>query len=442
MSEILLLGISHKTAPVAVRERLALTQAQAPEFLKDLVSTPAIREAVVISTCNRTELLLVVGDAVEAETTALGALATQAGIRPTELAESIYSPKNCDAARQLFRVCAGLDSMIVGEAEVQGQVRKAFEVALAAGTAGPLSSRLFNAALKTGKRARSETAIGAGGASVSSVAVDLAQDALGDLGSRHVVIIGAGETAELTAQALAAKGVTTVFIANRRADRARSLAARFGGGVLPLDRLPEQLQDADMVVAATASPHPIIGEEELKVVMDARGHRPLLVLDIAVPRDVEHGCGDIEGVTLIDVDGLQRTVARNRAGREGESVRAEQIVEEELQRFATWLGQLDVVPTIAALREHGSEIVEQVIAENAGRWEGASPRDLARVEAMARSIMNRLLHEPTIRLKALGDGRGHGRLETIRELFGLEEGAADAVGQDEAAGNVRQLRRP
>ena len=442
MSELLLLGISHKTAPLALRERLALTQAQVPEFLHDLVATPQIREAVVISTCNRTELLLVVGDPVEAESAALGALASRAGIRPTELADAIYSPRNCDAARQLFRVSAGLESMIVGEAEVQGQVRRAYEMALAAGTAGPFSSRLFGAALKTGRRARSETAIGAGGASISSVAVDLAQDVLGDLSERHVVIIGAGETAELTAQALAAKGVTTIFVANRRADRARSLAHRFGGAVLPLDRLPEQLEHADMVVSSTASPHAIVGEEELGLVMEARRGRPLLILDIAVPRDVEHGCADLEGVTLVDVDGLQQVVARNRAGRVDESVRAEQIVEEELSRFASWLGQLDVVPTIAALREHGSGIVEQVLAENAGRWESASPRDLARVEAMARAVMNRVLHEPTIRLKTLGDGRGHGRLETIRELFGLEEGAGDAVEQEAAAGNVRHLRRP
>ena len=442
MSELLLLGISHKTAPVAMRERLSLTQAQVPEFLRDLVATPAIREAVVISTCNRTELLLVAGDPVEAEGAALAALASRAGIRPTELADVIYSPRNCDAARQLFRVSAGLESMIVGEAEVQGQVRRAYEMALAAGTAGPFSSRLFGAALKTGKRARSETAIGAGGASISSVAVDLAQDVLGDLRERHVVIIGAGETAELTAQALAAKGVTTIFVANRRADRARSLAGRFGGAVVALDRLPDQLEHADMVVSSTASPHAIVGEEELRLVMEARQGRPLLVLDIAVPRDVEHACADLGGVTLVDVDGLQQVVARNRAGRADESVRAEQIVEEELSRFADWLGQLDVVPTIAALREHGNEIVEQVLGENAGRWEAASPRDLARVEAMARAVMNRVLHEPTIRLKTLGDGRGHGRLETIRELFGLEEGAADAAEHEAAGGNVRHLRRP
>ena len=434
MSEVLLLGISHKTAPVAVRERLAFTDAQLPAFLQELVGAASIREAVAISTCNRTELYLVVTDAVEAESAALTALATRAGIRPTELTGVVYAPRNCDAARQLFRVCSGLESMIVGEAEVQGQVRRAHETAIAAGTDGPLVNRLFNAALRTGGRVRAETAIGAGGASVSSVAVDLASDVLGDLADRHVVIIGAGETAELTASALAAKGVTTIFVANRHAARARSLADRYGGSVLPLDQLPDQLEHADMMVSSTASPHAIVGAEELALVMEARGGRPLLLVDIAVPRDVEAACGDLPGVTLVDIDGLSQVVARNLDVRSAEARRAEEIVEDELERFASWLSSLDALPTIRALREHGDAIVEQVLAENAGRWEGATPRDLARIEAIARAVMNRLLHEPTIRLKSVG----HGRQQLARELFGIEEGTADVVDEQD---NVRSLRR-
>ena len=436
MSEVLLLGVSHKTAPVALRERLALLDTQVTGFLQDLASKPSISEAVVIQTCNRTEVYLVVGDAVEAETEALGALASRAGIRLTELTEIVYAPRNCDAARQLFRVTSGLESMIVGEAEVQGQVRRAYETAVAAGTTGPLTNRLFHAALHTGGRVRAETAIGEGRASVSSVAVDLAQEVLGDLADRHVVIIGAGETAELTAQALAAKGVTTIFVANRRADRARSLADRFGGAVLPLDRLPEQLEDADMVVSSTASPHAIVGVEELAYVMEARRGRPLLVLDIAVPRDVEAACGDLDGVTLVDVDGLQQVVARNLSVRSGEATGAERIVEDELERFAAWLSSLDVLPTVRALRSHGDDVVARVLEENAGRWEAASPRDLARIEAVAKAVANRLLHEPTIRLKSMG----HGRQQLARDLFGLDEGTADTP-LDEPAENVRALRR-
>jgi glutamyl-tRNA reductase len=439
-AELLALGISHKTAPVAMRERLALTGRAGQELLEELVARDGVDEAVAISTCNRTEIYLVVTDPVRAEADLLGVLAHRTGIRPTELAAISYCPRNCDAARQLYRVAAGLDSMIVGEAEVQGQVKRAYEAALAAGTTGPLTNRLFGAALQAGKRVRSETGIGRQRVSVSTVAVDLARDVVGDLGAGAVVVIGAGETAELTARALAEQGVRTIFIANRHADRARSLAQRFGGEVGSLDSLPGRLVDADIVVASTSSPHPIVEADELEAVMRERGGRPLVVIDIAVPRDVEHACGDLEGVALYDIDDLQAVVARNLSVREAERERAEDIVEEEIQRFADWMGQLDVRPTIAALREHGAEIVEQVLAENANRWESASPRDLARVEAMARSVMQRLLHEPTIRLKE----SGHGRQQVLRELFGLEDGTVAPqarAGDRRDAGIVRHLKQ-
>ena len=443
MSELLVLGISHKTAPVALRERLALTGAEADRFVRALVADGAAHEAVAISTCNRTEIYAVVSSAVHAETDLLAQLAQRAEIRPEALAEVVYAPRNCDAARQLFRVTSGLDSMIVGEAEVQGQVKRAYETALAAGTTGPLSNRLFRAALQTGKRVRSETGIGASRTSVSTVAVALARDVVGDLARRDVVIIGAGETAELTAQALAGEGVTTIFVANRHAQRALSLADRFGGSVVSLDALPALLEKADIVVSSTSSPHPIVGAEELALVMEARGGRPLALIDIAVPRDIDPACAELDGVTVHDIDDLQATVARNLEVREAERSGADSVVEDEIQRFARWMAQLDVMPTIAALREHGAEIVDQVLRENAGRWETASARDLARVEAIARAVMQRLLHEPTIRLKTQDEDGGHGRQQLLRELFGLldEAPAAEAADVDAAADNVRPLKR-
>jgi len=445
VSELLALGISHKTAPVALRERLAFTEREASEFARALTETAEVREAVVISTCNRTEVYLVVGDAVAAESDVLGLLAGRARIRPTELAEAIYSPRNCDVARHLYRVTAGLDSMIVGEAEIQGQIRRAHEGAMAEGATGPLTNRLFSAALTTGKRVRSETSIGASRVSVPSIAVDLAQGVLGDLARRHVVILGAGETSELTAQALSAQGAGTIFLANRHANRALSLAERFGGSVVSLDELPDQLVRADIVLCSTSSPEAIVGREELEVVMTARNGRPLLLIDIAVPRDIDPTCAELEGVSLYDIDDLQATVARNLSIREEELPAALEIVEQEIHRFARWLGQLDALPTVSALREHGNEIVEQVLAENAGRWESASPRDLARVEAIARAVMGRLLHEPTIRLRSLSSDRGHASLEIVRELFGLREDApADGVEPAELAEvhdlQVRQRR--
>jgi glutamyl-tRNA reductase len=309
-----------------------------------------------------------------------------------------------------------------------------------AGCTGPLSNRLFAAALTTGKRVRTETDIGSSRVSIPSVAVDLALSVLGGLEDRHVVVLGAGETSELTARALAEQGAGTIFVANRHADRALSLAQRFGGTVVGLDGLPDQLLLADIVVCSTASPEAIVGRDELEQVMAERAGRPLLLIDIAVPRDIEATCGELEGVSLYDIDDLQAVVARNLSTRENQAPRAQEIVEQEIRRFARWLGQLETLPTVSALREHGDELVGQVLAENAGRWESASPRDLVRVEAIARAVMTRLLHEPTIRLRSFSEERGHASLELVRELFGLRE---DAPSQPPAAelAEVHDLRR-
>ncbi len=439
MSELLALGASHKTAPLAVRERIALTEGGAEPLLHELTGHEAIGEAVALSTCNRTELYLMVRDPVEAESAVLSLLARRAGIRPTELLEGIYSLRNCDAARHLYRVSSGLESMIVGEAEVQGQVKRAYEAALAARTTGPMTNKLFRAALATGKRVRTETAISVGRASVASVAVDAAQEALGDLAARHVVIIGAGETAELTAQALHDHGVTTMFIANRRRERAIALAQRFGGASGSFDALPTELGRADIVIASTSSPHTLLGAEELALVVEGRRGRPLLLVDLAVPRDIEAAAGELPGVTLLDIDGLQAQVAGHISVRRAEARRAEGIVEEEIQAFAGWLGSLEIMPTVSALRARADEVVAQVLSENEGRWEGMTERDRRRVEALARAVANRLLHEPTLHVKGLDAGHRHARLQLLRELFGLEQSADE--GGREQPGEVRELRR-
>ena len=285
----------------------------------------------MLSTCNRTELYVVVSDPVEAETTVLGMLARQAGLRPTELIDGIYSDRNCDAARHLYRVTSGLESMIVGEAEVQGQVKRAYEAALAARTTGPLTNKLFRAALATGKRVRTDTAIGAGGASVASVAVEAARAALGELATRHVLIIGAGETAELTARALTEQGVSTMFVANRRRERAIDAGA-------PLRRLDDRVRRAARRARARRHRRRLdrlaardrrrggAGARDA-----ARAGRPLLLLDLAVPRDIDPDCAALPGVTLVDIDGLQAQVARTHYERRIEARRAEGIVEEEIQ---------------------------------------------------------------------------------------------------------------
>jgi glutamyl-tRNA reductase len=441
MNELIALGTSHKTAGVAVREKIALTEAASERFMRELVGEETISEAVVLSTCNRTELYLVVGDPVEAESIVLGELARRAGVRPTELVGGIYSLRNCDAARHLYRVASGLESMVIGEAEVQGQVKRAYEAALSAQSTGPLTNKLFRAALATGKRVRTDTAISAGRGSVASVAVDAAHDALGDLAARHVLIIGAGETAELTARALHDHGVTTMFIANRRRDRAIALAQQFGGASGSFDALPAELARADIVLSSTSSPHALLGAEELALVNGERHGRPLLLVDLAVPRDIDPACAELPGVTLLDVDGLQRQVARHQLVRRTEARKAEGIVEDEIQAFAGWLGSLEVMPTLTALRARADDVVSGLLQENEGRWESLSAADRERVEKLARTAVSRLLHEPTVRVRQLDAEHRHARLSLLRELFGLDEQPAAAERGDGEGGEVRPLRR-
>jgi glutamyl-tRNA reductase len=439
MSELLALGVSHKTAPLDLRERLSLTEGRAVSALRELTAAAGIHEAAAISTCNRTELYLIVSDPVDAESTALGVLTRQAEIRPTELLGHLYSLRAGDAARHLLRVTAGLDSMIVGEAEIQGQVKRAYELALVEGGTGPILNRLFRGALTAGGRAREETGISEKGVSIPSVAVELARRALGDLSDRRVLVVGAGETAELVAKALVARGVHTVFVANRHYDRAIGLAQRFDGSAVRFEELPEQLAEADIVVTATNSPHHIIERDDLAQVMATRPERPLLAIDIAVPRDIEPACREIAGVSVHDIDDVQTIVERNTSGRESEARQAEHIIEAELDRFERWLASLEVVPTIAALRESGDEVVRRVLAENDTRWESLGDADRERLEAMAKAIASRLLHEPTLRMRrSAGSDDAYFYVSAMRELFGLD---VETEPETESGANVTELRR-
>ncbi len=439
MSELLALGVSHKTAPLDLRERLSLTEGNATGALRELTAVDGIHEAAAISTCNRTELYLIVSDPVEAESKALSVLTRQAEIRPTELLGHLYSLRSTEAARHLMQVTAGLDSMILGEAEIQGQVKRAYELALVEGGTGPILNRLFRGALAAGGRAREETGISQKGVSIPSVAVELAHRALGDLTDRRVLMVGAGETAELVARALVARGVHTVFVANRHYDRAIGLAQQFDGNAVRFDDLPEQLAEADIVVSATNSPHHIVERRELAEVMAARPGRALMLIDIAVPRDVDPECREVAGVGVFDIDDVQQIAERNASGREAEAKRAELIIEAELDRFERWLASLEVVPTIAALRGRGDEIVARVLAENESRWESLSEADHERMQALAKAIASRLLHEPTLRVRrAAGEEDAHFLLGALRELFGLD---VETAPEGEARSNVTELRK-
>jgi glutamyl-tRNA reductase len=460
--ELLALGVSHKTAPLELRERLALTTGRATAVLAELTAHEEIHEAVAISTCNRTELYLVATNAVAAESAALAVLARQAETRPTELADSLYALRDLDVARHLFSVAAGLDSMIVGEAEIQGQVKRAYELALVGGTTGPIANRLFRDALATGKRVRTETGVGRSRVSVASVAADLACRGLGlgsagtpcqagegsasgaearpaALADRRLLVIGAGEQGERVARALKDRGAHAVFVANRRYDRAVGLAERYSGTAVPLDELPIELTRADIVVSCTSSPHQLVGREELALVLEERDDRPLVIIDIAVPRDIDPSVRGLPGVTLYDMDDLEREVARNISGRESEGERARELVDTDVERFESWLASLEVLPTIRGLRERADAIVEQVLAENDTRWESLSAADRERVTAMSRALVARLFHEPTIRLRdGAEDESSYMHVAVLRELFGLDAPPAP-LGDERPEAEVTEL---
>ena len=389
--------------------------------MTDLTGSGGAAEATILSTCNRTEIFLVAPDPVMAESEVLAALASQAGIRPTELVGHLYSLRGADAARHLYRVSAGLDSMIIGEVEIQGQVKRAHELALVEGASGPILNRLFRGAIAGGGRVRHETSISEKGVSVASVAVAEAKRILGDLANRRALVVGAGNTSELVARALASSGTESVFIANRHFDRARELARRFDGGAARITDLPEQLVDPDIVVSATNSPHHLLDRELLDPVMKSRNDRPLLLIDLAVPRDIDPGVRELAGVTSLDIDDLQVVIERNTASRAAEAHKAERIIDAELQLFERWVDSLEVLPAIVALRERADEIVRRVLAENEDRWMNLVADDRERVEAMARAVARRMLHEPTLNLKELaGTDAAYEAVNTVRELFGLD----------------------
>jgi glutamyl-tRNA reductase len=307
--------------------------------------------------------------------------------------------------------------MVLGEAEIQGQVRRSYELALSLGTTGPIINRLFQDALRVGKRVRTETSISRHRASVASVAVELARRDLGDLEGRRALVIGAGKHGALTARALMDAGVQTVYVANRARDRAEDLAARFGGTTVSFDDLAGELRRCDLVLTCTSCPHRVLTRRDLAAAVKGRN---LVVVDTAVPRDVEPSVAELRGVTLYDLDAIQREMARGLSAREEEAPNAAPIIEEGVATFECWLASLEVAPTISALRERGRVAVERALRDNEPRWQSLTDDDRERVELMARAVISDLLHEPTLRLRQASERGSSSRyVQTVRELFGL-----------------------
>ena len=410
-----LVGVSHHQAPVELRERVAVDLAGAATLAARLAQRC---EAVVLSTCNRTELYLASAGEEALERRSVAAVAELAGDAAGELAPVLYRLADESAALHLFRVAAGLDSLVPGEGEILGQVRAAYEV----GTTGPLLDRLFRQALHAGRRARVETAIGESPASVPAAAAALAQQVFGELDGRRVLLLGAGRMSELAARNLLSRGAAVVAVANRTPAHGEALARRLGTRAVDLAGVPAQLTEVDVVVASTSAAGFVVGPREAGQALRARRGRPLLFVDLAVPRDVDPALGEIDGCFVYDVDDLQAVVEVALAGRRDEAVRAERLVAAEAERFREWLASLAIVPAIASLRAHAEEIRATELAKAESRLERLPESERRLVEAVTAQIVNKLLHLPTVRMKeAAVAADGVVYADVVRHLFGLDE---------------------
>jgi glutamyl-tRNA reductase len=418
--KLVLVGTSYQRAPVELRELLAYDEGLRREALGRLSAEGA--EAAVLSTCNRTEVYGVNAEPEALEERIYGELADLSGLSHSELAPALYTVGDEAAAVHLFRVAAGLDSMVPGEAQILGQVREAYEAARESETTGPTLHRLFRQALRVGKRVRTETAIGENPASVSSAAAELAERVFEDLEGRRILLLGAGKTADLTAANLISRGVGEIVVANRSPERAEALARRFGGRAVGLDRVEAELAEADIVVSSTSSQGFVLSAAQVERAMKERRGRPIFFIDIAVPRDVDPAVIELEDCYLYDIDDLERVVAESVAGRREEAVRAEAIVSEEADSFRAWQLSLDVVPAIASLRARAESIRQEELDRVEGRLASLSPSQRRAVEALTSQIVAKLLHQPTVRMKeaaAAADGVLYA--DAVRHLFGLEE---------------------
>jgi glutamyl-tRNA reductase len=390
--KLLLVGTSHRLAPVEVRERVAVDADGAAALATRLAGTG---EAVCLSTCNRTEVYLAAEDREVADHRATQALAELAGIDAGELEPYLYRLEHEAAVVHLFRVAAGLDSLVPGEGEILGQVRIAFE----RGTVGPVLDRLFRDALHTGKKVRTETAIAESPGTTSSAAAALAAQVFGDLEGSSIAIVGAGKIGTLAARRLIKRGAMLTFVANRTTARAHVLADALGGATIPFDRLGEALESADILVSSTSSPELVLTKDDVDEALTARRGRPLLLIDLAVPRDLDPAINELPDCYLYDIDDLEAVVQETMAGREGEFAGAEAIAVAEAARFREWLATRDVAPVIASIRERADEIRRGELAKASGRLAGLSENERKAVESLTSQIVNKLLHEPIVRLK-------------------------------------------
>lgn len=410
------IGISHHTAPVDVRERMWLSEEEMRRALRGLKERP-VPECVLVSTCNRTELYAVApGDPVDLQKVLLSMKDTGGAVTPDHLTRTAGD----EAVAHLFAVTSGIDSMVIGDVQILGQVKDAFAMAGEEGTVGPVMNRLMQSALHVAKRVRTETGICEGAVSVSYAAVELAGKIFADLSRKSVLLIGAGETGELTLKHLAAKGIGRITIANRTLERAHAIAGAYGAAVVPFDALPEALREADITITSVSGPAHILTSADLQRTMKLRANMPLFVIDIGVPRNVDPTARKIDNVFLYDIDALNGIVSTNLARRKAELPKVQSILREEVAAFNTWHNSLQVTPTITAFREALEAIRAQEVSKHQHRF---TPQDRELLDLVTKRIVNKILHQPTTVLKQATDGgAAHSllaRVAALRDLFGI-----------------------
>jgi len=413
-------GLSHRTAPIAVREQLVVDEDKLREILVGLVARGTCAEVMILSTCNRIEVYGIAEVAGEARNAAFRQMAAHRGLELAALEPLFYAKDGPEAVQHAFRVASSLDSMVLGEPQILGQVKDAFALAQSARTVGPVLHSLMSQAFAVAKRVRSDTEVGRHAVSVSFAAVELARKIFDGLAGRSVLLVGAGEMGELAARHLQDFGTLPIYVTNRTASRAQELARDLAGTAVPFGDLFGVLGQVDIVITSTAAPEPIISAQEVAAILPARRGRPLFFIDIAVPRNVETAVNDLDDVFVYDVDDLRSVVEANLRERQREAQRAEALVEREVEKFAERLRSLEVVPTIVSLREKLEEIRKAELARALGRLPGADEATRQALEALSQGIVNKVLHAPTVKLRdSSRSGHGHRWIEVISELFGL-----------------------
>jgi glutamyl-tRNA reductase len=436
-----LIGVNHKTAPIAVRERIAISREELPEVTRALAAVPGVSECMIVSTCNRVEILTAV-DSQEVDLP--GFLQSQFGLDSAVLKDHLYEHRDQQAVRHLFRVAASLDSMVVGEPQILGQVKEAFAVARTAGTIGAQLEHLLQSTFAAAKKVRSETEIGSSSVSIASVAVELAKKIFGSLQGRTVFLVGAGKMSELAARHLVQQGAGAILVTNRTLARARTIADDFDGRVIPFEQLYDAASEADIVITSTGAPHAIFRKEHGQAFLHRRRNKPMFFIDIAVPRDVDPAMNRLEGIFVYDIDDLQSVAASHMAERAREASSAEAMIASEVERFHQRQRAVNVAPAIVALQRQGEELRQAELRRMQARLGSLSAEQAAAVEALTRGLVNKFLHPPMQALKQAARDNDAARVDALCDTWSLPAvaGREADTASDKRAGDSPDLGIP